>query len=638
MLARAVVPVTPGQRLRITASGLLKYDLAPAGCTLVSPRGCASDPRTERVQSLAPAGALIGVFLDARGTPVSVAFFVGEAAVVVVPPGAARLSFRPNLGALVRATGAYAVAAVSIGGYGVEGRRLLGSNGLIPGSRSLGDATAAAVYTRLAAQHLLRRVAFSGSPEFVNAVLGQGPKAWFNLQLTPASIDDSNAINGLEAKPTTTDSKGQLIDADVYERRLVQRQVTTLRQVQEKLVLHWLDHFSVGNGKVRDAAMMSHYEETLRADALGNFKQLLIDVTKEPAMLYWLDNNNNVGANPATNPPNENYSRELMQLYIMGTTKLNQDGSPILDNLGVPINNYTQTDVQTVARLLSGFSVNVQYTAGSDPNTRFSVVFSAARHGSGGARSVIGQTVNDPGDQTCVDVTLDSLIRNPSTAPFQVKELIQRIATENPSPQYVAAIAQVWASTVDAPDQIAQVVKAIVNNQEFVFSYRSMSKEPAEFDIQALRQIPGVLKVGTVGSNSIGPGEDVVGGFGFNGAALQQLYSPPSVFSFYRPGNKNGIVSQLALLQRFDSVADMIAADPAQPPTNTGIDVGALRNRIGSTDPVATANYLLDALVDGQADALRTSLLAYLGTAQVDDTHLRGALWIVMTSPEYQVN
>ena len=631
-----VVPVAPGSQLRITANGTVALPLAPAGCTLVGPRGCAIEGGPARLQSVAPAGSLVAKFLDANGADRSPIFFVGDAALVVVPPGAARLAFAYNLvsaasGGIVVTVADVAPSTANAPAGRAATRRGLATARLIPIGARFGASSAPG---RQTVQHLLRRLGFSAAPESVTAVAQTGTAAWLAQQLNPAAIDDSAAINSLQPKPTTSDAKGMLLDPNVYERRLVERQYSTLRQVQEKLVLHWIDHFSIGNTKVKDAAMMSHYEETLRADALGNFKQLVVDVAKEPAMLIWLDNNNN-SSSPG-NAPNENFSRELMQLFVMGTTRLNPDGSPILDATGTPIPNYTQTDVTQVAALVSGFHLSVAYTGGSDPNTRFSVSFNPSAHPVQ-SRTILGQTVTDPGTAQVLDNTMDVLIRNPSTAPFQAKELLQRFATEAPSAAYVAAISQVWAQNVNAPDQIAKVVSAIVNYPEFNQSYLSMSKEPAEIAVGLLRQLPGVLKYGTVNGKSIGPGDDIVGAQGFDGAALQELYTPPSVFSFYRPGNKDAILSEQTWLARTLSVTDILQANPADPKTNTAIDTTVLRSRIGLADAGSIATYLLDALVDGGTPDLRTSVLTYLGTAP-DDSHLRGAVWLIATAPEYEAN
>ena len=104
---------------------------------------------------------------------------------------------------------------------------------------------------------------------------------------------------------------------------------------------------------------MRVHEETLRRDCLGSFRQLLIDMTKDNAMLNWLDNNGNSGADTDADgipvPPNENYGRELMQLFSLGTQRLNMDRTPVLDPDREPLPNYTEDDVKAAARALTGF-------------------------------------------------------------------------------------------------------------------------------------------------------------------------------------------------------------------------------------------------------------------------------------------
>ena len=178
-------------------------------------------------------------------------------------------------------------------------------------------ALAAPAPTRAEVQHLLRRFAFSAPPETVTSVMQGGIAAWLASQENPESLDDTGSE--LETLPTTLTSTGGLADYNIFERAVVQHMVLTPRQLQAKLELHWLDHFAIGLGKVGDPAVMYHYDQTIRRLGLGNFTALLTAVAREPAMLEWLDNNWNVG--PVAN---ENFAREAMQLYAMGTTRLTQ--------------------------------------------------------------------------------------------------------------------------------------------------------------------------------------------------------------------------------------------------------------------------------------------------------------------------
>ncbi len=650
------VAIPPNAQVRITGGGSIQSDVPFGGCAgPIGPRGCATDAFAKRPQIAAPAGALLATFVDAHGAALSPAFFVGEGAVAIAPNVASRLVFRMNAYYGSGASGAFVVttalattpvapiaALPQIGttltpaqasAQVASARNALGRT--IGKTPRLGGAVAAAATPRYTAQFMARRLGFGAPPAQITAIVQQGPQAWLAQQLAPAAIDDSAALATLQPKPDLTDANGNIIDPDGFERRLIERQFATKRQVLEKMVMHWIDHFAVGNAKVNDASLMSHYEETLRTDALGNFKQLLVDVAQEPAMLYWLDNDGNNGANPKTNPPNENFSRELMQLYVLGTTKLNMDGSQVVDTTGAPVANYTQTDVTTAAAALSGFKTIITYAPNQDPNTRFSVAFSAARHGAATQRTLLGVSYADPGTAQCLDAALDVMVRNPSTAPFQARELIQRFVEPNPSPRYVAAVASVWAATVDAPDQLAQVVKAMASDPEFGASYDANLKDPTELLTTALREVGGKLLAvpNTALGTTTGGGAQLAGAGGLLAAESQEPYNAPSVFSFYYPGHKEMLFSQQLLLTRINNLTTLLGNNVAT--ASTSFDTVTLATQM-PTNAAGITQYLLDALVDGGTPALSQSVLTYLGNG-IDDAHIRGAIWLIVSSPEYEV-
>lgn len=478
---------------------------------------------------------------------------------------------------------------------------------------------------RAQVQHLLRRLAFSASPAAVSTVAAVGSDAWLRAQLTPTSIDDSAAIASLEPEPVTTNPDGTIPNEFAYERRFIQRAVRSLRQVQMKLVLHWIDHFAVDDEKVHDQAMMSRYETVLRNGGLGNFEQLVAAVAAEPAMLIWLDNDGN------TAPlPNENFARELMQIYLMGVDRLNADGSVILGSDGNPVPNYSQADVQQVALAMTGFNV-VWNDSDPNPNTGFSVSFDPGSHYPG-SRQIMGQTVQVPANATCIKAIVHFLVSQPSVAPFQVRELLQRFVTETPSPRYISDIVQVWNAHLNDPNQLASVMWAIAHHPEFNTAYHAMPKQPVELVLGALRQLPGVLRP-SVGQ---GPGDDLVSG-GWLALLGQEPYFPPSVFSFYRPGQLSSLINTNLVLQRTGTFTDVAGSKPSDDTANVLIDIRTLRNRIGTTAGPKIAAYLLDALVDGGTPALQQTMATYLG-AKPDDDQLRGALWLLLNSPSYAVN
>ena len=483
------------------------------------------------------------------------------------------------------------------------------------------EARAQTAPERTQVQHVLRRFAFSAPPETVSTVLASGIPAWITAQDNPGALDDSGSE--LETLPTTLNATGGLDDYNIFERAIIQHLVLTPRQLQAKLELHWLDHFAVGLEKVGDPAAMYHYDQTIRANALGNFTTLMQQVAREPAMLEWLDNNWNVGPTA-----NENFARECMQLYTMGTTKLNMDGSVVNGPDGLPLNNYSQADVQEIAKSMTGYGV-IYDSANTNPQTRFSTQYFSGNHYAGPIK-VFGKALNVPADGTAIAYMMSIISKRPSVAPFMARELLQRFATETPSAQFVSDIAAVWRAKQDAPDQIAQVITAIVNHPEFAASYHAMPKQPAELVLGALRQMPAVMQ----SAANATPGNTELWELNNLG---QELFYPVSVFSFYRPGGLSSLTNTGTVLTRTNVFANLTGADPTNTYTDTYLDIAALRTRIGSTHAADIGDYLLDALLDGGTPEISQILHNYLGTAP-SDARIRGAIWLLLNAPDYAVN
>lgn len=142
---------------------------------------------------------------------------------------------------------------------------------------------------RLIAGHILRRIGFGPNPMEMKAILEMGPPAYISQQLNPISIDDSFAESKLPPKPRDQ------YDYETHLRRWFIRMTYSRRQLREKMTLIWHEHFATSIEKVFAGCLMNQQEEFFRKNALGNFKDLLIGISKDKAMLAWLDNNYNNG-------------------------------------------------------------------------------------------------------------------------------------------------------------------------------------------------------------------------------------------------------------------------------------------------------------------------------------------------------
>lgn len=475
---------------------------------------------------------------------------------------------------------------------------------LIPQSATQGYAE-----DRLLAGHLLRRLGFGPNQQEMNAVLSMGIPAYIEMQLNPGSIDDSNAISRLPKPP-----KDFYADFE-WIMRWNTRMVYSRRQLQEKMTLIWHEHFAASNAKVGIGGFMHQYEDFLRQNALGNFRDLLIGITKDQAMLVFLDNNSNSGTAVDDHgkkiPPNENYAREFMQLFALGTSKLNMDGSVQKDSKGVPVPTYSEKDVKEVARALTGWYVDTRVGKRSK--------FTAEIHDAD-KKTILGMTINGrhgpSGAQEVSDV-VDILMKQPTMAPFISKILIQKLATETPSSAYVERVARVFQQT---GGNIRSTVGAILTDQEFYSPsvVRTQFKEPIEHFVGALRALGAQTK-----------GEYLTY---WSYAAEQLVYYPPSVFSFYPPGGKGQLINT-ALVTIRDRVADDIVANNG----DTFFDVKKfLPNK--TLNPTEATDFIIDALLAAPPDpALRTKVISYF-KGQVNEEKVRGAIWLVLCSPDFQRN
>ena len=254
----------------------------------------------------------------------------------------------------------------------------------------------------------------------------------------------------------------------------------------------WLNHFSIAQGKANLRLFAGDYEEQLRSHALGKFRDLLEASALHPAMLRYLDNERN-----AAGQVNENYARELMELHTLGVDA-----------------GYTQSDVQEMARVLTGLGVRVDVgDAKVKPQLQAQYVhvgvleFNPSRHDQGG-KNVLGQAVAPAGIAE-VHQILDRLSRHPATARHVSAQLAQYFVADVPPPALVERMAQRWLAT---DGDIAQVMKTLLTAPEYDASLGRRFKDPWQYVVSTTR-------LAYDGSVVVNPGPML--------AALRQLGEPP---------------------------------------------------------------------------------------------------------------
>jgi uncharacterized protein (DUF1800 family) len=216
---------------------------------------------------------------------------------------------------------------------------------------------------------------------------------------------------------------------------------------------------------------VADYYDTLTRHAFGNYRQLLEAVTRLPVMGIYLSLVRSSKADPERNiRPDENFAREVLQLFSIGVHRLNLDGTPMLDGSGNPIPNYGQAEVQEFARAFTGWKfADVLWDDWYAISDRTKPMQADAAHHDPGAKRLLGGVVVPAGQTAEQDLTaaLDNIFSHPNLGPFIGRQLIQRLTTSNPSPAYVARVAAAFNDNgTGVRGDLKAVVKAILLDSE----------------------------------------------------------------------------------------------------------------------------------------------------------------------------
>jgi len=307
----------------------------------------------------------------------------------------------------------------------------------------------------VAAARFVQHAAIASTEADIAAVKTQGAAAWLEAQMAMPVAE--KAWEWMIAKGYGAIDEFTFYDSGSYTTQFVMghQLVKQPDQVRKRVALALSELFVVS---VNVAGFpwvhlgLAHFWDQLNANAFGSFRQLLEDVTLNPVMGAWLNTRGNAKEDPATGRvPDENYAREVMQLFTIGLVRLNLDGTPMLDANGRTLPTYTQDEVSELARVFTGYDFWFDgrfFLSANDGGprpypelTRRAMVFDAARHSTLGA-NFLGTSIpaGTPGPQALA-LALDTLANHPNVGPFFARQMIQRLVTSHPSPAYVARVA-----------------------------------------------------------------------------------------------------------------------------------------------------------------------------------------------------
>lgn len=460
------------------------------------------------------------------------------------------------------------------------------------------------------AAHLLNRAGFGGTPSEIDALLAQGVRKAVRSFLQADEDGDLFPVPSLVEPPARFEfkkrEKAALTDED---RRLLRKELNdadrlsmlelriwwlnrmryTSAQLREKATLFWHGHFATSNQKVNDPYLMWQQNETLRAYALGKFPDLLKAMSRDPAMIRWLD----LGLSRKDHP-NENFAREVMELFSLGE------------------GHYSEADIQEAARAFTGYRVNPK-TGGFtfrvrdfDPNPK----------------TFFGKTGPFTGDEI-----IDAIVAQPQCARFIGRKLWVFFVASNPSEEIITQVADLLLSN---GYDIGATLQVIFQSAEFYSPkvIHHQIKGPIQWIIQTTKILEIPLPDEQVLESSL--------------AALGQvLFAPPNVKGW---DGDRAWISASSLLYRYNLATYLLSGKARVLGGGKSKTSVIPLTQIAPPESRSSADHLLDPLAFRIFNApieqkARSNYLAYLGKypAPYADTTVIDLMQLMMGTPEYQL-
>lgn len=423
---------------------------------------------------------------------------------------------------------------------------------------------------------------------------------------------------------------------------------------------------------------MAAYWDVLNRHALGNFRQLLEDVTLNPAMGVYLSTLDNKKEDTRTGRvPDENYAREVMQLFTIGLNELNNDGTKKVGATGQPIETYTNSDVSNLARVFTGYSYDysnlVRTPSVRVPSTLVAPVESVIRPMTSDTtkwsrpqtssehsmleKTFLGTTIPANTDApTSMKLALDALFNHPNVGPFFSKQMIQRLVTSNPSAGYVDRVAKIFNNNGSGVrGDLRAVFKAILLDDEATNAAGLTSPTFGKVREPVLRFTQWARNFGATSRS----GNWIIANLSNPATSLgQSPLRAPSVFNFYRPGYvpaNTAIATNALVAPEFQIVTEVSVAGYINFMASAIGSVNGLNNDVKATytrelaivsDTAALLNRLSLLLSGNQlSDTTKATIKAALDATTVTDTSALAdkerrvylATLLVFASPDYLV-
>lgn len=545
-------------------------------------------------------------------------------------------------------------------------------------------------YTGLASDadtvRFLEQASWGPTTAEVARVKAIGFRAYLNEQFAAAVVNPAKGSNYPDLTFPADDSSigcptGSPAECtrDNYTQYPIQRTFYTnslYGQDQLRQRVAWALHqiFVVSGREINRPSWMTVYLQALDRGAFGNFRTLLNDITLNPGMGEYLD----MRLSTRTSP-NENFAREVLQLFSIGVNELNLDGSPKRDSQGTPIPSYSQTTVNEFTRVFTGWNFAAAIAQGVTNYRDPMAPRGGTTHDFGAKTLLNGVTTAACSNQSgapniaCAqaDLTagLNNIFNHPNVGPFIGKQMIQHLVTSNPSPAYVERVARVFNNDCDAlypqgctnsRGSMRAVVQAVLLDPEARGDLKTdpsfgKLREPAQYINNFLRahNVKSFDKTST--SDGVLAGRSTTD---FTGTLDQPIFLPPTVFSYYQaeyevPGTKIlgpafGILSTSTTLRRANDINTLTYTGVAPStgtntdrPRGTSVDLATLEAL--SATPGLLADQLNALMLHGTMSAqMRTSIITAMNAIPTSDVNFarkraQVAVYLVSASSQYDI-
>ena len=499
------------------------------------------------------------------------------------------------------------------------------------------------------AARFLLQAQFSASIAEIAAVRSLGYASWLDQQFNaPASLTGWDALLSKGYNDSAFAFNTAPADYMVWHQLIASPDA-----VRKRVALALSEFFVVSSNGVNISGRsfaMAAYWDTLVTNVFGNYRTLLEAITLNPAMGVYLNTKGNQKEDAATGrQPDENYGREVMQLFTIGLYELNPDGSNKLSSAGQPIETYDQATVTNIARSFTGWDFDTTgATAANLQQVKNPMRLTASRHSSLAA-TFFGTTISANTDgTTSLKTALDVLFNHANTGPFLSKQLIQRLVTSNPSAAYVGRVAAVFNNNgLGTRGDLKAVIKAILLDVEARIASNLSGTTWGKLREPIVRFTQWARSFNATSTNGDWKIPDLTSDSTRLG---QSPLRSGSVFNFFRPGyvppntalapaalvapefqitNESTVAGYINFMQTTiqNGVADVVP--------NYGNEL-ALVN-----DPVALVNRLNLILAAGQLSAATLAIIISaigsigITTAAGQKNRVYAAVLLVMASPQY---